>query len=147
MCDCRPVGLEWRVGKQAFERQNLCNSFNPCSELLKIPLLLFHFSMEVLIQSITYWMVIGGIDVGRNAFKPLQTFSSCFLLNMCMSIDYLHHQCIYISKLSPSHPLTTQFIHDCIFFLAPHPRNHTCLLGWVFLNVSHVSPLHKQCMQ
>lgn len=112
----RPGRLEWRVGKQAFERQNLCNSFNPCSEMLKILLLLFHFSVEVLIPTIKYWMVIRGIDVGRSAFKPLQTFSSCSLLSMCMTIDYLHHQWIYISKLAPSHPLTALFIHDCIFF-------------------------------
>lgn len=86
--------------------------------MLKIPLLLFHFSMEVSIQSIKYWMVISGIDVGRRAFKPHHSFSSLSLLNACIPIDYLRHQWIYISKLAPPHLLTTVFIHDCIFFLA-----------------------------
>lgn len=56
MCDCGPVGLEWGVGKQAFESQ--CNGLNPCSEMLET-LLLPNFSIEVLIHGIKDWMLEG----------------------------------------------------------------------------------------
>lgn len=85
--DWGPVGLEWGVGKQAFESQDSCNGSYPCSKTRRASAV--NSNGEVLIYSIEDWMIISGIDAGRSVLRPLHKFPSGFLWNVCEYIYWL----------------------------------------------------------